>query len=181
MGTLRRMIILPVAVVLLAACNATSNQVEDENLLPVIGEIEPVLLVEENILLDARVDTGAETCSLDAREIKSFERDGKGWVRFRVPDPAKKELRTVERPLSRRVKDKRHGEKSSSRPVVKMRGVIGVITFGLMSITLVEHLTFTFPELMLVVLAVILLIGQYTGYRRSELRRFEPQVTSEKK
>ena len=40
----------------------------------------------------------------------------------------------------------------------------------------VAHLTFTFPEILLVVLAVIILIGSYTGYRLSELRRFEPLV-----
>ncbi len=40
----------------------------------------------------------------------------------------------------------------------------------------VAHLTFTFPELLLVVLAVIIMIGSYTGYRLSELRRFEPLV-----
>jgi len=41
-----------------------------------------------------------------------------------------------------------------------------------MSNPLVEHLTFNFPELLLVQLAAILLIGQYTGYRLTELRRF---------
>jgi len=38
----------------------------------------------------------------------------------------------------------------------------------------VAYLFFAFPELLLVVLAIILVIGQYTGYRLSELRRFEP-------
>lgn len=38
----------------------------------------------------------------------------------------------------------------------------------------IEHLSYSFPELLLVVLAVILGIGSYTGYRLSELRRFEP-------
>ena len=40
--------------------------------------------------------------------------------------------------------------------------------------TLISHLIFNFPELLLVVLAVILLIGNYSGYRLTELRRFEP-------
>ncbi|MBT8127142.1 MAG: inactive transglutaminase family protein [Gammaproteobacteria bacterium] len=38
----------------------------------------------------------------------------------------------------------------------------------------VAYLFFAFPELLFVVLAIILAIGQYTGYRLSELRRFEP-------
>ena len=45
-----------------------------------------------------------------------------------------------------------------------------------MSNELVAHLTFNFPELLLVQLALILLIGQYTGYRLMELKRFAPLV-----
>lgn len=37
----------------------------------------------------------------------------------------------------------------------------------------VQHLLFTFPELLLVVLAVMLAIGRYTGYRLLELERFQ--------
>ena len=48
------------------------------------------------------------------------------------------------------------------------------ITYLVMTERHVAHLFFAFPELLLVVLAVILAIGQYTGYRLSELRRFEP-------
>jgi len=36
-----------------------------------------------------------------------------------------------------------------------------------------EHLIFTFPELLLVVLALVLLAGRYTGYRLLELSRFK--------
>lgn len=36
-----------------------------------------------------------------------------------------------------------------------------------------EHLVFVFPELLLVLLAVVLLFGRYTGYRLSELGRFK--------
>ena len=44
---------------------------------------------------------------------------------------------------------------------------------------LIAHLAFSFPELLLVVLAVIVMIGSYSGYRLSELRRFEPLVREE--
>lgn len=36
----------------------------------------------------------------------------------------------------------------------------------------IDHLFFVFPELLLIVLAVTLLLGRYTGYRLSELVRF---------
>ena len=41
------------------------------------------------------------------------------------------------------------------------------------------HLTHCFPELLLALLAVILMIGSYTGYRLTELRRFEPMAREE--
>lgn len=54
--------------------------------------------------------------------------------------------------------------------------LVATAAYLLMSNTLVAHLTFNFPELLLVQLAVILLIGQYTGYRLMELRRFRPML-----
>ncbi len=51
--------------------------------------------------------------------------------------------------------------------------VTAVIAYLFMTNHIVEYLTFNFPELMLVVLALILILGQYTGYRLSELYRFK--------
>lgn len=51
---------------------------------------------------------------------------------------------------------------------------VAVCAFLVMSAPLARHLTFNFPELHLVVLGIILLMGQYTGYKLSELRRFTP-------
>ena len=56
--------------------------------------------------------------------------------------------------------------------------VVAVMAYISMGISLLEHLIFTFPELLLVVLALVLLAGRYTGYRLSELKRFAPLVKS---
>jgi len=50
------------------------------------------------------------------------------------------------------------------------------IIYMVMTNKFLGHLTYSFPELLLVLLAVILLIGSYSGYRLSELRRFEPMI-----
>lgn len=50
--------------------------------------------------------------------------------------------------------------------------VVGAMCFMLMTLAVVEHLVFVFPELLLVVLAMVLLLGRYSGYRLTELRRF---------
>jgi hypothetical protein len=41
----------------------------------------------------------------------------------------------------------------------------------------IQYLTFNFIGLQLIVLAIILLLGTYTGYRLNELRRFKPLIT----
>ncbi|WP_297796691.1 inactive transglutaminase family protein [uncultured Marinobacter sp.] len=51
---------------------------------------------------------------------------------------------------------------------------VAVCAFLVMDAPLSRHLTFNFPELHFVVLGLILLMGQYTGYKLSELRRFNP-------
>ncbi|MCP5193093.1 MAG: inactive transglutaminase family protein [Pseudomonadales bacterium] len=50
--------------------------------------------------------------------------------------------------------------------------LVAVLSYLVMTNRVVEHLTFNFPELTLSLLAVILLLGKYTGYRLSELYRF---------
>ncbi|MGL6028009.1 MAG: 7TM domain-containing protein, partial [Vibrio sp.] len=51
-----------------------------------------------------------------------------------------------------------------------------ILIYLAMTNAYVQHLTFNFIGLQLVVLAAILLLGTYTGYRISELRRFKPLV-----
>ena len=47
------------------------------------------------------------------------------------------------------------------------------IAFIIMNISYVEHLIFVFPELLLVMLAGLILLGRYTGYRLTDLHRFK--------
>ena len=66
-------------------------------------------------------------------------------------------------------------EEEGPREVLVQGGgslAVAVIAYLLMQLPLLQHLSFNFPELNLVLLAVILAMGQYTGYKLSELRRF---------
>ncbi|QIR92241.1 gonadoliberin III [Vibrio alginolyticus] len=49
-----------------------------------------------------------------------------------------------------------------------------VLVYLAMTNSYIQHLTFNFIGLQLIVLAGILLLGTYTGYRLTELRRFKP-------
>ncbi|WP_341503523.1 UUP1 family membrane protein [Gallaecimonas sp. GXIMD4217] len=57
--------------------------------------------------------------------------------------------------------------------------LVAVLAYLAMQSKLMSHLTFNFPELHLVLLAFILLIGQYTGYKLSELKRFRAMVEND--
>ena len=50
--------------------------------------------------------------------------------------------------------------------------LVAVIGYLVMNIDELQYMFFVFPELLLVVLAVILLLGRYSGYRLMELWRF---------
>lgn len=63
-------------------------------------------------------------------------------------------------------------------PVDAMRAgagsmLVAIVAYLVMGLPWLEHLVITFPELLLIVLAAVLLLGRYTGYRLSELTRFE--------
>lgn len=52
--------------------------------LLVLGINETATLPNLNLKMEAKLDTGAENSSVDAREIQFFERDGKKWVKFEL-------------------------------------------------------------------------------------------------
>ena len=51
--------------------------------------------------------------------------------------------------------------------------MVASLAYLVMTYRYTEHLFFTFPELLLVLLAATLLMGRYSGYRLFELFRFK--------
>lgn len=92
----------------------------------VIGAIEHVLLTPPGKLLEARIDTGAESSSLDARDIQEFERDGARWVRFSIYDREREEFLEIERRIARYVRILQSSSSAPERrPVVRMQLMLG--------------------------------------------------------
>lgn len=50
--------------------------------------------------------------------------------------------------------------------------IVAIVAYIFMGLAWLEHLIFTFPEMLLIILAAVVLAGRYTGYRLTELRRF---------
>jgi hypothetical protein len=70
-------------------------------------------------------------------------------------------------------------EEEGPQEVLKQGGgslLAAVIAYLAMDNELIRHLTFNFLGLQLVLMATVLLLGNYTGYRLSELKRFKPLV-----
>lgn len=110
----------------------------------IIGEVENVRLVPPNVVLKARIDTGAKTTSIDARNITPFERDGKQWVRFVCMDGEKEH--TLERKVIKTVQIKRHGKAAQDRYVINMRIILGNVS-QLIHVNLNDRETYTYPVL----------------------------------
>lgn len=92
----------------------------------IVGEVEKFYLAGAGLIYDARIDSGAETSSVDARNITRFERDGNNWVRFDVPMPDTDDFVTIEREISRRVKIIQSStDESERRVVVELQFMIG--------------------------------------------------------
>lgn len=93
----------------------------------VVGEVERAFLVGPNFIYDARIDSGAETSSMDARDVQRFERDGQEWVRFDIPVPGEDDsFETLERKVVRNVRIIQANEEDHERrAVVELQFRIG--------------------------------------------------------
>lgn len=116
----------------LSYTKTVSGGVEKIHLPPdsrtLLGRIEKVYLDPPGMEFNARIDTGAQTSSLNAIDIVEFERDGKPHVRFNVINPKTGEKTEITRRLRRYARVKELSSKESqNRPVVRMRVVIADI------------------------------------------------------
>ena len=112
----------------------------------IFGFVEWVAISEHGFNVKARLDTGARTSSLDARNIRRFRRGDTRYVRFDVENPDTGELITLERELVRIVRIRRHDGPPVERPVVKMWICIGDL-MQKVEVNLTSRTDFLYPML----------------------------------
>lgn len=115
--------------------------------LGIIGEVETVRLPDFKSSFEARVDTGATTCSIDAFDIKNFERDGRKWVSFKIKSRTSGEQKSFELPIVRIVPIKRHGMPDQQRFSVMLNIKIGHLTLE-REFTLTDRSSFDYQVLL---------------------------------
>ena len=119
----------------------------------VYGLNEYVLVTDINTEVAAKLDTGAKTASLSARDIERFKRDGEPWVRFYLAiDDAHQH--PIEKPLSRISKIKRRSgdvdpdesKSYTARPVIELDICMGK-TLQSVEVNLTDRSAFQYPLL----------------------------------
>jgi len=112
----------------------------------VVGWIERIRLGEEGVVLTAKLDTGADTSSLHAVDVRWFNRDGAHWVAFDVAGEDGRKVR-FERKVMRIAQIKRRGgEQALDRPTVLMGVCLGHV-YRVTEVNLADRTRFKQPFL----------------------------------
>ncbi len=119
----------------------------------VYGLNEYAELAGMDLQVAAKLDTGAKTASLSARDIKRFKRDDESWVRFYLAIDDTHE-HPIERPLARVSKIKRRAgdvdpddeKKYTSRPVISLTVCMGS-ALRTIEVNLTDRSAFQYPLL----------------------------------
>lgn len=94
----------------------------------ILGESEWVFVEEAEGAFQSRIDTGAATSSISATDITVFEREGKRWVKFRMPLDNGDSL-ALEAPFVRYVRIRQaSADAADRRPVVRLTIKLGSLT-----------------------------------------------------
>lgn len=111
----------------------------------VAGWLERAKLVPGEVVMQAKLDTGADTSSLHAAAIQHFERDGKPWVAFNVVGRDGRSVRT-ERPVVRTARVRSALGEGQSRPTVRLGICIGTV-YRITEVTLADRSRLDVPLL----------------------------------
>ncbi|QXH51928.1 ATP-dependent zinc protease [Pseudomonas fakonensis] len=117
------------------------------------GRYENITLPELGETLKAKMDTGAYTASLSAKDIELFKRDGQDWVRFRLATKGA-DGKVYEHEVSRISKIKNRADEDeegdapelSRRPVVDLELCLGDVK-RTVEVNLVDRSNFNYPLL----------------------------------
>jgi len=128
-------------------CAQTSVAMAETRDLKILGWVENAFLPGPGLEVKAKLDTGAETSSLDASVIKKFRNGGKRWVRFALVDrDSGKEYILVQERV-RTIGVVQHDGSRQTRPVVQLQICIGGQTLDT-EVSLIDRSEFSYPLLL---------------------------------
>jgi hypothetical protein len=89
-----------------------------------IGWVEFVSLQPGDIVLKAKIDSGAKSSSLHCKCQSIYEKNGKKWIILSLKNNSGKKI-TLKRQVTRMVKIKRHFGDAQRRPVIRLGVCLG--------------------------------------------------------
>ncbi len=112
----------------------------------IIGWLETVQILPENLSLPAKIDTGADHSSINVINQKEFRKGKEKWIRFSVPIENDQAIR-IERRILRTARIKRKGVPPQRRAVVLFDLCVGAIYKQEVPVNLADRRTFKYPML----------------------------------
>lgn len=114
----------------------------------IFGWAEHVLVGRSQLEMEAKLDTGADTSSIDASKIRRYRsKNKKLWVDFRLSDDDSGRTVRYKKKLVRYAYIKEHEGPSQKRPVVQMTVCLGDHPMEI-EVSLVDRSGFAFPVLL---------------------------------
>ncbi|WP_221796798.1 ATP-dependent zinc protease family protein [Oceanobacter mangrovi] len=115
----------------------------------IVGATEWIYLAPPGHHYRARIDSGATTSSLSARNIVRFERNGEPWVRFQLQHDDEAEPIEIEAPVVRNVLIRQSSaDEADRRPVIELTVHIGQTLQQQTEFTLTDRSHMTYPILL---------------------------------
>ena len=111
----------------------------------IVGWIEYVTILPQNLKLKAKLDTGATTSSLNAVNIVEFKRGGDPFVRFDLSN-WKGQTETIEKKVIRMAKIKQHNSVPENRSVIRI-GICLANVYKEAEVNLVDRSNFNYQLL----------------------------------
>lgn len=111
----------------------------------VAGYVEQVRIHPGQLSMAAKIDTGAENSSLDARNVERFTRGNESWVRFSLRNEAHQSA-VIELPVHRIARIRRHGGRVEEREVVMLGICLGPV-YRTVEVNIVDRSGLDYPML----------------------------------
>lgn len=112
----------------------------------VFGWVERVQIREADMPMLAKLDTGADTSSIHARQVREFDKNGSPWVQFEIRNFQGK-TSEIKAPVVRVTKIKRHSGVAQRRIVIKLGLCLGEM-FQEEYVSLVDRSNFDYQFLL---------------------------------
>ena len=119
--------------------------VAEPSALSTFGWLEQVQLQPSKIRLHAKLDTGADNCSVHAERLKRFKKGKERWIKFSISNRYG-EKKILKRRVIRTAKFKTKDGGVQKRPVVRLGICIGSL-YETIECNLVDRSHFEYPVL----------------------------------